>query len=492
MRAQLRLALASVVFATMASSLATGCISNGAPAESDPGPLPKRERLTHAELDEFAIALRRPALDYNYVVYGYDWADKRYRLERGGKFAGYLAPLPSQRLRALADGTFTDGQFNRIGVRRVSVNGEPHDLTIASTPDGTTVVAAAGIGDASGVRFVIIERLRELISVIAEAGALRDLPCIGRAAHAGSTGDLMRCLGATPGQAGGGSSGGGAGDLLGSGGLLEDPDCKRDMFGSVTYRSGMRRTFKDRMDDAGLVRSLADMYRRQADGEPKIDRERAMRDLANAYDLEADLTEELAQAEEDEARVRADPNSTEQQRADAAARTDHVRAKLRSAERDRQEAWERQQRAGRTRTRPAPGEAPPVEDPRCRGREVDSERGTLFTNRDFCGDDDPLTCLRRQQDSIYRFFDGQCWTETGADDARHIVCASEADGSDRPDADGGVEPPECEPQDVDCWTDPVAPRAPRGRTNLRYVDITPMGAFLLGLCARGGCPQPVP
>lgn len=479
----------------LAATLATGCANTGADdsnVASSEAVAPRS--LSQAELDAFSKALNRPAPLYYYQTYRYDWSAREYQLVRGGSLHAYLAPVPPERLEKLADGTFTDGRFNRITMQPVELEGEAHTFAFTGTPDGTRIYSVADPREVGRVRFAVIERYRELISVIAAAEALRNLPCVQLAARRGATGGLLRCLGMPE---SGSSGGGGAG--TGDGGLpefdsplLSEPDCKYDPRGRV-YQAYRQMSYEDRIADAERIEEEAQQWDNLARGATSASDRRALERLADTRRADANRTRELAEAERQESGVRDNPSSSARAIERAERTTCTARDNLRRAEEKSFDAYER---AYHPRTRgggggsPPIGETPQVQDPRCEGREVDAARGTLFTNRAFCGGDDPLTCLRREQDSLYGLTDGQCWTETGPDDSRQIVCARGEDESERPGVDGGVEVPECEAQDADCFTDPVAPRNPRGQVMLRYVDVTPLGAFLIGWCARGGCPDP--
>lgn len=125
-------------------------------------------------------------------------------------------------------------------------------------------------------------------------------------------------------------------------------------------------------------------------------------------------------------------------------------------------------------------------DRRCAGVTRDAAWGTLFANPQFCKDGDFLTCMVKQQDSVFAATGGQCRRVTGPDDRETVRCEGneEGRGAGGGDVAGG-----------DKWggggvTDrPGQVSAPRGSIGARAVDVTPLGGIIAGLCQGGGCPE---
>jgi Sec-independent protein translocase protein TatA len=490
-------ALSSLV----ASLLVVGC---AAPARLGPVGVSEVRRLGPEDLAVAAQDVARGPRDIHYKTYRFDAASKEYLPERGGRFEGFLLDRTPETLVPLPDATYTDGRFNRIVYyARQGPGKEIVMLSASGTPDGTRVIGLEEPGRGPRIRLGIVLKDERFLSILGDLDAVAALPCLDAAARRGSLLDLLRCAGlSAPAGAGGGSQDDG---LLGDmGALLGDPDCPDDPLGPVMDDRGRPRASAGELRQRAV--DLEKAIRRLADDRASYAGDARLREAADAYGralaIERNATNDVVRAMEALKALQdpdREPPPTPKEIRDAEQAVQAQESHRQAAERHRQQAEAefkaRQRASGSTSpSQPSGLETPPPVDPRCQGRKVDAARGTLFTNPDFCGGDDPITCLRRQQDSLFGLTEGQCWTEVGPDDAPRITCGPADRGRVRPPPAGTPPDPdagrECEGASIDCWTDPVAPRTPSGRIAVRYVDLTPMGAILVGLCAGGGCPRP--
>lgn len=129
-----------------------------------------------------------------------------------------------------------------------------------------------------------------------------------------------------------------------------------------------------------------------------------------------------------------------------------------------------------------------VSHPRCQQRDTDTQRGTLFTNIDFCPDADFIQCIRRQNSALYALTEGQCYIEEGPSGGDILVCEETERLEDIP-----ILPPDDENSpynpDGNDDLDPNAPQGSNGQIAESYVNLTPLGDFIIGLCSQGGCPR---
>ena len=475
--------------------LLAGC---SAPAPMGEDSMPSARRLGAADFEVVGDAASvAPAVLY-YKAYRFDARKSVYVTERGGRLRGFLTHRDRAGYRMLPDGSYDDGQFNRVELVPLEDRKQrPVIMSISAAPDGTSVLGLEDEDSSPRLRLVITFKDRSFLGVLSEREMLSELPCMDASARRGSITDLLRCIGLTgSGGDGGGSAGGSA--LTGSGGLLGEPDCKDNPLGPVTQQSPNPAEVERRINQLRdeMNQAIAERNRQTSESA-----RRAHQDYINQLAGELRHLEALQDAREalkalrDPSRV---PPATKKEIHRAEDRIqmeeglveryhERVKASLRELNRQRRQSGG----GGRSPSLVDTGEAAPIADPRCQGRKVDAARGTLFTNRDFCGDDDPLTCLRRQEDSIYGLTEGQCWTETGPDDRTMLVCKErERQHPDADPASGADEPPRCEATDVDCFTDPVAPRYSSRGIATRYFDLTPMADVIAALCASGGCPDP--
>jgi hypothetical protein len=474
--------------------LLAGCST---PASMGEDSMPSSRRLDAADLEIVREAASVSPTLLHYKVYRFDARKSLYVAERGGRLMGFLSHRNRAGYRLLPDGSYDDGQFNRVQlVPLQDRNQQPVIMSISAAPDGTSVLGLEDKDSAPRLRLVVLFKDRAFLGVLSEREMLGELPCMDASARRGSITDLLRCVGLT-GSGGEGSGPGGGSQLPEGGGLLGEPDCKDNPLGPATQQSPNPAEVQRRINQVRdeMNRAIAERDRQTSESA-----RRALQDYINQLAGELRHLRALQDAREalkalrDPGRV---PPATKKEIHHAEDRVqmeeglvqryhERVKSSLRELN--------RQRRQGLPVSSPSlvdTGEAPPVTDPRCQGRKVDAARGTLFTNRDFCGDDDPLTCLRRQEDSIYGLTEGQCWTETGPDDRPMLVCKERE--RQHPDDDlesGPDEPSRCEATDVDCFTDPVAPRYSNRRIATRYFDLTPMADVIAALCASGGCPDP--
>ena len=133
-------------------------------------------------------------------------------------------------------------------------------------------------------------------------------------------------------------------------------------------------------------------------------------------------------------------------------------------------------------------------DPRCSGNKTAMAQGTMWG--DFCRNKDGshigmMECARKMADSIYAISGGRCWQESGPAGGERIVCRQEerrsGAGSDG-DPGSGVAPGGSDSGSTDDTRTGIGGGRRSGQAG-RYIDTTPMGGFLMGLCAKGGCPD---
>ncbi len=329
------------------------------------------------------------------------------------------------------------------------------------------MMIAVDTGDLDGVVDVLVERdPYGGLTLTSETEEQELASCIESAVEALSTSKLLECLGM--------SSGDDTELEDWVSGMLAGPDCKGkgslvtvppqpgiDHFiawnsgEAYAYGSGM--LIRAALVTAFVDGELGDLYTDLANAAL------ALGDAYEAYDTTEAGTPERAQAESDLAKARND---------------------FRKAS-DAVQEWQEDSGSGSgNSSQPIPGEAGEVEDPRCQGIITDSERGTLFTNPHFCNDLDFITCLRNENDSLSAFTEGRCRREVGPDDQEHIVCdENDGDGFNPPDGSGGTPLP----GNPDIG-DPNAP-LDSNKIDTRFIDVTPLGSILIGLCAQGGCPD---
>lgn len=133
---------------------------------------------------------------------------------------------------------------------------------------------------------------------------------------------------------------------------------------------------------------------------------------------------------------------------------------------------ERRRRGGTDSPIPDPvgGPGTQAQDPRCLPR----------TDLSSCGSD-LLACVGKTQDPLRNFTEGNCWRETGPNDAPTIVCRRQEEDPDHPDGPIGPGGPDAGPVDGPS-NFPTGPR-----TSIRFIDLTPLGAIIKGTCVRDGC-----
>jgi hypothetical protein len=431
----------------------------------------------------------------HYIVYRYDARLKTYVAERGGQLQGFLTHRDRDGYRLLPDGSYDDGQFNRIEfVPLQDQQQQPMLVSVSATPDGTSIFALEGRDHTPRLRLIVFFRDRGLLGVLGEREMLGELPCLDASARRGSVTDLLRCVGLAASEGAGGPSGGSSG-LPGAGGLLSEPDCKENPLGPAVDSPNAEELKRRETALERLLEEAREARDRQTDADARAAYDAYIRALTLERNAIQAVQRELSELNELRSRV-PPPTAREMRQAEFELRLqESILRGAHNLAKDRLRALQRYQSGGGSTPSPSlvdTGEPAPVADPRCKGRQVDSARGTLFTNRDFCGDDDPLTCLRRQADSLYGLTEGQCWTETGPDDRPTLVCNERTrQHPDNPLESGPPQPPDCDATDVDCFTDPVAPRYSNRSIATRYFDLTPMADVIAALCASGGCPDPV-
>jgi hypothetical protein len=474
--------------------LLAGC-STPAPMGEDS--MPSARRLGAADFEVVADAASVAPVALYYKTYRFDARTSVYVAERGGQLQGFLTHRDRAGYRLLPDGSYDDGQFNRVELVPLEDRKQrPVIMSISAAPDGTTVFGLEDADSSPRLRLVITFRDHSFLGVLSEREMLSELPCMDASARRGSITDLLRCIGLTGSGGDGGGAGGGSA-LPGSGGLLGEPDCKDNPLGPATQQSPNPAEVQRRIDQVrdDMNKAIAERDRQTSDSARQAYQDyinqlagelRHLRALQDAREALKELRDPSREPPANKKEIHHAEDRIQMEEGLVERYHERVKASLRELNRQRQSGG-----GAHSPSLVDAGEAAPVADPRCQGRKVDAARGTLFTNRDFCGDDDPLTCLRRQEDSIYGLTEGQCWTETGPDDRPTLVCKErERQHPGEGPASGSDEPPRCEATDVDCFTDPVAPRFSNRRIATRYFDLTPMADVIAALCASGGCPDP--
>ena len=452
-------------------------------------PPAKVRRLNQSDLSWASLHLARSEYqDLHYKVYRYDPAWQEYLPIRGAAFKGKLLVRPFDYLSALPDGSYTDGRFNLIEYFRTeTVSGEFAQLSVAWTAAGDILVGVRYSRVRAIVRFLAIKEKSGIISVISDLQDLEALYCIDEGVRRFSWQSLLECLKLVPPNVGSRSFG----EYLE---WRNDPDCS-EKFGGPGGPGGPAldlppppASVKDKRISAEAMRQAGVSL--EINGETK-----AERNYGFALDSEGVELASLADAQEERERLDNDPDSTAEELWDSAYAEQQARDDYRAAQERRRAAereLERQRSSGNESGRPIPGESQP-EDPRCRGRRVDAKWGALLLNPEFCGELDRVACLLMRSDSVFAFTEGQCWSEGGKDDNRTLNCGTRDPELGPREHASNLGDRVCDESSTHhCWSDQVAPKNSSGKIQTSYISLTPLGPFLLGLCARGGCPDPVP
>ena len=134
------------------------------------------------------------------------------------------------------------------------------------------------------------------------------------------------------------------------------------------------------------------------------------------------------------------------------------------------------------------------EDPRCTGNKTSVAQGSIWGNqcRNPDGSHIGITeCIRRMTDSTYAITGCKCWEEPGPAGGTIPVCEgdrrSRSSGSGSGDDPSRGVSPGGDASDTTDGGRRSTGGAARG-TGGRYIDVTPLGAFLFGWCAPVGCP----
>lgn len=163
----------------------------------------------------------------------------------------------------------------------------------------------------------------------------------------------------------------------------------------------------------------------------------------------------------------------------------------------------RQARSGSSLPPVNPDGSTVFEDPRCAGREARASQGLSFL--DLCikqGSTDFLTCYRQLENPLYNVSGGRCEVDEGPAGGEVLRC-SDNESIVECIAAGGS-PAECAEREP--GEDPiVGPGGPgsgptdgpslpgtSGSIDIKFIDTIPLGAVLMGICSRGGCPDPRP
>jgi hypothetical protein len=127
---------------------------------------------------------------------------------------------------------------------------------------------------------------------------------------------------------------------------------------------------------------------------------------------------------------------------------------------------------------------------RCNGMKADAARGQLWSNKDYCGDDDPLTCIRRTKDTVAEVTDDACGVEIGPNDAAIVRCNDPRGKTDPQAGRCPADDPTCISDGVGSGNRPGSRRRSGGRGGSvpwGYVETTKFGQSLERFCANGGC-----
>lgn len=162
----------------------------------------------------------------------------------------------------------------------------------------------------------------------------------------------------------------------------------------------------------------------------------------------------------------------------------------------------RQARSGSSLQPINPDGSTVFKDPRCAGRDTRVSQGLGFL--DICaqhGSTDFLACYRQLESPLFNVSGGRCRLEPGPAGGKVLTCSGGKSITDCI-AEGGS-PEECARSGSgnDDITGPGGPDAgpvdgPQipgtQKIDTRFIDTIPLGAFLAGICSRGGCPDPKP
>ena len=133
-----------------------------------------------------------------------------------------------------------------------------------------------------------------------------------------------------------------------------------------------------------------------------------------------------------------------------------------------------------------------VPDSRCAERDTDSQRGTLFSNPDFCKSGDYLQCLAEEQDPVQRITNGKCRTVEGPAGGTMLACGDnpEWSGLDWMERAKSEASSNCgsSPDGMQSYCDFNVPFANTNDIGKEYIETLDLGPVLGGLCAAGGCP----
>lgn len=162
----------------------------------------------------------------------------------------------------------------------------------------------------------------------------------------------------------------------------------------------------------------------------------------------------------------------------------------------------RQARTGRSLPPIGEGGSTVFEDPRCAGRNIRVSQGLGFL--DLCaqqGSSDFLSCFRQMESPLFNVTGGRCRLVPGPAGGNVLNCSSGESVIEC--IVGGGSPAECA-RNRSRDDDNVGPGGPDAgptdgprisgsqQIDLKYIDTIPFGAVLIGICSKGGCPDPRP
>ncbi len=334
------------------------------------------------------------------------------------------------------------------------------------------------------------------------AAASLCVPCLDPGADPGAaiSAEESRCVNRREGETGGGGPLGGLFNSDAMQGMLGTPNCGPAKPSDITSQARVPRSGRDSDRDLdemldGELRQEVDDLRRRA----RAHREIARGSYSAGETHYGDMRRRLAADMEDTAYlIEKVIGSTGGKRVYLSSVADQARVELEVSLSDHRESRSFEN----FRWLPPVGSdgmlEPGIEDPRCTGNATSVAQGSIWGNqcRNPDGSHIGITeCVRRMTDSTYAITGGKCWEEYGPAGGTTTVCEgdrrSRGSGSGSGDDPGGGVSPGGDASDTTDGGRRSTGGAARG-TGGRYIDVTPMGAFLIGLCSRGGCPDAPP
>ena len=380
----------------------------------------------------------------------------------------FLVKNHSPRLVLLEGGWYGDPVARTVGGNFLlrSPSGRLRETTVIGGPDGeTALLSRVYLGAADTPLLVIRDAEGKLRPPVLTPNPEEDqvAACVDTAVAANDFDTILDCLGLL--DTGGGSAGSGV--FQPGWGGFGTPDCD----GKGLVMGGAQPA-----PDSQMVLQWTDHAEESLEGEVYGPVNDEFRNAAEALIAAGEAWHDANVA------VAVDPTSEDAQQAlleAGASFSKAAHAFVDAAQELTEENYGPSPGAGE----PLPGESSSGEDPRCQEQDIDSARGSLFANPDFCTSGNFLGCLAEEADSIRKITDGKCATVESPLGGTMLEC------NDEKGAPLEVRPSETEGSDPLEWTDPTSPPFHQGKIHTRFVDTLDLGHLLVGVCAADGCPQ---